>query len=57
MQVKERHFFSHYPLTKTNKSHLMLASQKCKSKGYNTRAKSMRTGLEKIIREEKNIGN
>ena len=22
MQVKERHFFSHYPLTKTNKNHL-----------------------------------
>ena len=57
MQVKERHFFSHYPLTKTNKSHLMLLATNVNPKGYNTRAKSMRTGLEKIIREEKNIGN
>lgn len=27
MQVKERHFFSHYPLTKTNKNHLELLAK------------------------------
>jgi hypothetical protein len=27
MQVKERHFFSYYPLTKTNKSHLTLLAK------------------------------
>ena len=53
MQVKERHFFSHYPLTKTNKSHLMLLAKNV-NPTVTLRAKSMRTGLEKIIREEKN---
>jgi hypothetical protein len=57
MQVKERHFFSHYPLTKTNKSHLMLLAKNVNPKVTIQEAKSMRTGLEKIIREEKNIGN
>jgi hypothetical protein len=58
MQVKERHFFSHYPSTKTNKSHLMLLAKNVNPKvTIQERAISMRTGLEKIIREEKNIGN
>lgn len=56
MQVKGATFFSHYPLTKTNKNHLELLAKNVNPK-VPIQEKNMRTGLEKIIREEKNIGN